>query len=53
MSTKYFRVDRSKLAQSQEAWVHITLEYPDQKSGLFSGIIPFPKTAILTWPNSD
>lgn len=51
--TKSFRVDRTKFDQSHEAWVHITLDCPQQKTWMFSGITPFPKTAILTWPNSD
>lgn len=64
----YIRVDRSKLSESYEAWVHVTVrdgdgplvQTVDPKMGLvevrlttFSGFGAFPLAAILTWRNSD
>lgn len=45
------RVDRSKLRQSHEAWIHVLLTGDDQ--GLLEGLGPYPRPAVLTWPNSD
>lgn len=52
-STQFIRVDRnaSALKSSEEAWVYVTLHYPDEKYPLLSGI--HAEKAILTWPNSD
>lgn len=49
--SKYLKVDRAKLHLSGEAWLHVTLHYPEEKDPLFSGFES--KTAILTWANSD
>lgn len=51
--TEHLRVDRDKLSESHEAWVHITLHYPDPKWAFVEGLTPFPQKAIFTWPNSD
>jgi len=48
---KYLKVDRSKLHLCGEAWIHVSLHYPDVKWPLFSGFES--KVAILTWANSD
>lgn len=44
--------DRSRLAESHEAWVHVTIQAEFEWS-MFSGFGPYPLSAILTWPNSD
>ncbi len=44
------RVDRAKLEESHEAWVHVAVEDPSS-IGVLGGFEPFE--AILTWPNSD
>jgi len=49
-STSFLRVDRTLLSKSKEAWIHVTLHFPDAGLSLFS---VSSKTAILTWPNSD
>lgn len=49
--TEFLRVDREKLGQSMEAWIYLTLNYPNDKCKPYSGIKG--NTAILTWPNSD
>lgn len=49
--TKYLKVDRSALKSGGEAWVHVTLHYPEEKHPLFTGLES--KTAVLTWANSD
>jgi transcriptional antiterminator Rof (Rho-off) len=50
--TKYFTVNRDKLKESREAWIHITIQYPsDYKWPLFKGVSA--NQAILTWKNSD
>lgn len=44
------KVDRSRLAESHEAWVHVTLADPTS-TGLLEGFDGVH--GILTWPNSD
>ena len=44
------KVDRSRLAESHEAWVHVTLADP-ASTGLLQGFDAVHR--ILTWPNSD
>ncbi|GEP42394.1 DUF6210 family protein [Brevifollis gellanilyticus] len=49
-------VDRGRLRDSNEAWVHVTLiqdEWNDPSLGVFAGFGPYPRPAILTWSNSD
>lgn len=43
---KHLKVDRTKLHLCGEAWIHVTLHYPDEKHPLFSGFES--KTAVLT-----
>lgn len=49
-TTKYIQVDRNRLKESSESWVHVNLKYP-------AGYAPFSglssNDAILTWLNSD
>jgi hypothetical protein len=54
--TRSTRVDRTRLADSCEAWVYVTVDTPSpigsegsQSSYFGFGIVE----AILTWPNSD
>lgn len=49
--TQHILVNRNRLYDSCESWVHVTLHYPDEKYSLFKDL-PF-KRGILTWPNSD
>ena len=44
------KVDRNRLADSHEAWVHVSIADP-HSTGLLEGFAPC--NAILTWPNSD
>jgi hypothetical protein len=44
-------VDRTRLKESHEAWVHVLLE--GEERALFAGFGPFPRRGVLTWPNSD
>ena len=44
--------DRARLSESYEAWVHVIVEAETEWS-LFTGLGPYPRPAILTWPNSD
>lgn len=44
------KVDRTRLAESHEAWIHVSLADP-ASTGLLEGFSP--GSAILTWPNSD
>jgi len=63
---KYLRVDRSKLEESMEAWIHIIFEpgllepteyYSEMFSYLFINDLYFSgfdsKKGIMTWNNSD
>jgi hypothetical protein len=48
------QLDRSRLRDSHEAWVHVLLLGDDTGSApLFSGLGPYPRRAVLTWGNSD
>lgn len=47
-------VDRARLRDSHEAWVHVTVT--DEESSLaplFSGFGPYPRPGVLTWTNTD
>lgn len=48
-------IDRTKLGDSHEAWVHVLITGDEQGSGLgeFCGFGPYPRPAILTWTNSN
>ena len=50
-ATKYLRVDRTLLKKCKEAWIHVTLHFPEGEQHVLSGLSS--ATAILTWPNSD
>ncbi|MGK3996973.1 DUF6210 family protein [Sorangium sp. So ce1024] len=45
-------VDRSRLKESHEAWVHVLIE-GEESFSLASGFGPYPRRGVLTWPNSD
>lgn len=51
----YIRVDRDRLSESHEAWVQVVVapDTDDAELSLFSGLAPFPRSAILTWTNTD
>ena len=46
-------VDRTRMAESQEAWVYVNVAAPapDQQASLLEGLTPC--NAVLTWLNSD
>ncbi|MBB5030547.1 DUF6210 family protein [Prosthecobacter vanneervenii] len=49
-------VDREKLGDSHEAWVHVVVkadESHDEDLAQFTGFGPYPRHGILTWANSD
>jgi hypothetical protein len=45
-------VDRAQLRDSVEAWVHVVI-HDEVALSLFSGFGPYPRSAVLTWVNSD
>jgi hypothetical protein len=48
------RVDRSRLRESHEAWVYVTISGEGSSAHpVFSGFAPYPRAGILTWSNSD
>jgi hypothetical protein len=47
------RVDRDRLAESYEAWVHVVIEPSHRLGDAVYGVAPFPRTAVLVWTNSD
>jgi hypothetical protein len=56
MSFTGIRVDRGRLLESHEAWVHVTMDPdtgPYAVPQLLDGFDPFPRRAVLTWSNSD
>lgn len=51
--TERVKVDRSRLSDSHEAWVHVLLSSTDEDAA-FREIDGFPRSgAVLTWENSD
>jgi hypothetical protein len=49
-------VDRSRLHESHEAWIHILIscdEAEDVNLAVFSGFTPYPRRGVFTWHNSD
>jgi len=44
------RVDRSRMAESTEAWIYVVVLKDDH---VFDGCGPYPRRAVLTWKNSD
>jgi hypothetical protein len=46
-------VDRSRLDDSHEAWVHVLIEGETEPFPTISGFGPYPRRGVLTWPNSD
>jgi hypothetical protein len=47
------RVDRRMLAESWEAWVHVTIDPDSMIREQVSGLDPFPDGGVLVWGNSD
>lgn len=45
-------VDRERLDVSHEAWIYMHMK-GDVQEDLICGFAPYPRTAILTWCNSD
>lgn len=53
---EYLSVDRSRLAESHEAWVFVLVnEEParDSITPLFTDLGPYPARGVLTWSNTD
>lgn len=46
-------VDRSRLKESHEAWVHVLILAEDGPIPTVAGFGPYPRPGVLTWPNSD
>jgi hypothetical protein len=49
--TQSLQVNRAKLAESQEAWIHVTVRSDQEPSELWSGFEN--AVGIITWENSD
>lgn len=47
--TKFIKVDREKLSESWESWLHVIVDSEQSVCIEYSSSI----SAILTWPNSD
>jgi hypothetical protein len=48
------QVDRSRLRESHESWVHMVLTGDGPESApVLRGFGPYPRAGVLTWPNSD
>ena len=47
------RIDRSRLRESCEAWIHVEVTAEERKIPTFSGFGAYPRTGVLTWPNTD
>ena len=52
--THCLKVDRTRLSESREAWIHVEVTSDEHTEiPLFSGLGPYPRPGVLTWPNSD
>ena len=52
--TKRLKVNREKLADSHEAWIHVVILPPDDRDIDLQEFYGFPSNiGILTWENSD
>lgn len=53
----WFKVDRHRLKDSMEAWVHVIVRGDEGAGGevpdICRGLGPFTKAAVLIWMNSD
>ncbi|HET9366215.1 MAG TPA: DUF6210 family protein [Candidatus Angelobacter sp.] len=50
----YLKVNRARLTESCEAWIHVLIDEPEMYSKASSAIAGFGKCeGVLTWPNSD
>jgi hypothetical protein len=48
------RVDRDRLKDSHEAWVHVIVAGDESNdSPIFAWFAPYPRAGLLTWQNSD
>ena len=57
-SFKGIAVDRSRLAESREAWVLVTIDPVAASAvgalgGILENVEPLPRSAVLVWPSSD
>lgn len=50
---KCIRVDRAKLEESWEAWIHVRISGELGGKVPLQGAVPDVLEAVLTWPNSD
>ncbi len=49
-------VDRERLGESHEAWVHVVVHREEQNEDelkIFRGLGPYPRCGLLTWSNTD
>lgn len=47
-------VDRRRLRDSHEAWVHVIVQSDEgDRFPVFMGFGPYPRSGVLTWSNSD
>jgi hypothetical protein len=49
-------IDRSRLADSHEAWVYVKVEGEERSEDalkVFAGLGPYPRSGVLTWTNTD
>jgi len=57
--TRFIKVDRARMDQSSEAWVHVVVDSPETDVPSLSGPYFGPiygfgaGRGVLTWPNSD
>lgn len=42
-------VDRDRLDKSDASWVHVVVH----RDWTFKGLGPYPRSGVITWPNSD
>lgn len=52
--TKRLKVNREKLVDSHEAWIHVIILPPDEREDELQEFYGFPSNiGVLTWENSD
>ena len=52
--TKRLKVNREKLSDSHQAWIHVIILPPDEREDDLQEFYGFPSNSgVLTWENSD
>lgn len=51
--SRILQVDRARLSESHEAWVHVLVLGEQAEWANWKGLGPYPRRGVLTWSNTD